>query len=48
VWSVTVNLYLLNDDGNSFDAFFLAAIMALKNTRLPEVSMTRDKLKIND
>ena len=48
VWSVTVSLHLLNDDGNSFDAFFLAAILALKNTRLPEVSMTRDKLKIND
>jgi exosome complex component RRP45 len=45
---VTVSLHLLNDDGNSFDAFFLAAILALKNTRLPEVSMTRDKLKIND
>jgi exosome complex component RRP45 len=48
VWSVTVSMHLLNDDGNSFDAFFLAAILALKNTRLPEVSMTRDKLKIND
>lgn len=48
VWSVTVTMHLLNDDGNSFDGFFLASILALKNTRLPEVSMTRDKLKIND
>jgi len=24
------------------DAFFLAAILALKNTRLPEVSMKQD------
>jgi len=48
VWSITVSLHLLNDDGNTFDAFFLAAILALKNTRLPEVTMTRDKIKIND
>jgi len=48
VWSITVSLHLLNDDGNTFDAFFLAAILALKNTRLPEVTMSRDKIKIND
>ena len=48
VWSITVTLHLLNDDGNSFDAFFLAAILALKNTRLTEVTMTKEKLKIND
>jgi exosome complex RNA-binding protein Rrp42 (RNase PH superfamily) len=48
VWSVNVNLYLLNDDGNSFDALFLAAILALKNTRVPEVSLYRDKIKIDD
>jgi len=47
-WSVTVSLHLLNDDGNTFDAFFLAAILALKNTRLPEVTMSRDKIRIND
>ena len=39
---------MLNDDGNVFDAVFLAAILALKNTRLPEVTMSRDKIKIND
>ena len=48
VWSITVNLHLLNDDGNTFDAFFLAAVLALKNTRLPEVSMVKDKIRIND
>jgi len=48
VWSITVNLHLLNDDGNTFDAFFLAAVLALKNTRLPEVSMIKDKIRIND
>jgi exosome complex component RRP45 len=48
VWSITVQLNLINDDGNSFDAFFLAAILALKNTRLPEVTLVRNKLMIND
>jgi len=41
-------MHLLNDDGNTFDAMFLAAILAIKNTRLPEVTMSRDKIKIND
>jgi len=41
-WSLTVELQLLNDDGNLMDAFFLAAILALKNTRLPEVSLKQD------
>jgi exosome complex RNA-binding protein Rrp42 (RNase PH superfamily) len=35
VWSLQVDLQLINDDGNLIDAFFLAAILALKNTRLP-------------
>lgn len=48
VWSITVTLNLINDDGNTFDAFFLAAVLALKNTRLPEVTLTRNKLKIDD
>ena len=41
-WSLTVELQLVNDDGNLVDAFFLAAILALKNTRLPEVTMKGD------
>ena len=43
-----MSIHLLNDDGNVFDAVFLAAMMALKNTRLPEVSMSRDRIRIND
>ena len=42
VWSITVQLNLINDDGNTFDAFFLAAILALKNTRLPDVTLTHN------
>ena len=37
-------MQLLNDDGNLIDAFFLAAVLALKNTRLPEVSMKGDSI----
>lgn len=47
-WSVTVQIHLLNDDGNAFDAVFLAAILAMKNTRLPEVSMSKNMIRIND
>lgn len=48
VWQVTVTLLLVNDDGNSFDALFLAALLSLKNTRLPEVSLQKNKIKIDD
>jgi exosome complex component RRP45 len=40
-------LHLVNDDGNLIDAFFLAAILALKNTRLPEVSMKGDSIFVS-
>jgi exosome complex component RRP45 len=47
VWALAVDLQLINDDGNLIDAFFLAAILALKNTRLPEVTMKGDTLSIS-
>ena len=47
VWSLTLELQLLNDDGNLIDAFFLAAVLALKNTRLPEVSMKADSIFVS-
>lgn len=46
VWNLTVELTVLNDDGNLIDAFFLAAVLALKNTRLPEVSLKGDTIQI--
>ena len=42
-----MSLSLLNNDGNVFDAIFLDAILALKNTRLPEVSIQTNLIKIN-
>lgn len=47
-WSLTVELQLVNDDGNLMDAFFLAAVLALKNTRLPEVSLKNDQVIISN
>lgn len=46
-WSLNVDLQLVNDDGNLIDAFFLAAVLALKNTKLPEVSMKGDSILIS-
>lgn len=46
-WSLTVDATLLNDDGNVIDAFFLAAICALKNTRLPEVTLKQEKIFVS-
>lgn len=48
VWSVTLTMHLLNDDGNMFDAIFLAAIMAIKNTQVPDVSLVKNQICIND
>ena len=47
-WNLTIDLQLLNDDGNLIDAFFLAAVLALKNTRLPEVSMKGDNVMVSN
>ena len=41
-------MHLLNDDGNCFDAFFLAAILAIKNTRVPDVSIVKNQICVND
>lgn len=48
VWSITTDLFLLNEDGNLIDAFFLTTVLALMNTILPEVTISRDKIRINE
>jgi exosome complex component RRP45 len=49
VWNLTVDLYVLNEDGNLFDACFLAAVACLMNTRLPEVTLTGPhKVNVNE
>ena len=42
-----MDLYLISEDGNVMDACFLASILALMNTRLPEVTISKDKIRIN-
>ncbi len=37
VWCVFVDLHILNHDGNLIDASSLAALLALKNTRIPKL-----------
>lgn len=44
VWTVIIDIYPINDDGNMIDAANLAAVAALYNTFLPEVD---EKGKIN-
>lgn len=46
-WQVTIEIIVINEDGNLMDACFMAALSALMNTRLPEVNITREKIKIN-
>jgi len=49
VWSVQVDVFVLNEDGNLVDACFMAAVACLMNTRLPEVTMNGpSKLRINE
>ena len=47
-WSLTIELQLVNDDGNIMDAMFLAAVLALKNTRLPEVTLKGNRVKVSN
>lgn len=37
VWTVIIDIYPINDDGNLIDASTMGAIAALKNTELPEI-----------
>jgi exosome complex component RRP42 len=37
VWTVFVDIYTINDDGNLFDAAGIAAVAALKNAKLPKI-----------
>ena len=37
VWITFLDLYVMNDDGNLFDAAAIAALAALKNTKFPKL-----------
>lgn len=38
VWTVFIDIYPINDDGNLIDASTIAAVIALKNTMVPELN----------
>uniref|UniRef100_A0A7S3A8S2 Ribosomal RNA-processing protein 43 n=1 Tax=Rhodosorus marinus TaxID=101924 RepID=A0A7S3A8S2_9RHOD len=42
MWSLSLDIYCLEDDGNMEDAILLVAIAALKDTRLPEILSTEE------
>ena len=43
VWIIFIDIYVLDHDGNLFDACELASISALINTRLPDVKVTENE-----
>ena len=55
VWIIFLDIYPTNDDGNLIDASVLAALAALKNTKIPKVENDKvlyckrinEKLKLN-
>ena len=44
VWTVFVDIYSLNDDGNLFDAAAIGAVIALKNAKIPKYDEENDKI----
>lgn len=44
VWTVFVDIYSINDDGNLLDAAGLGAIAALMNTRIPKYDKKEEKV----
>ncbi|WEU41068.1 MAG: exosome complex protein Rrp42 [Candidatus Odinarchaeum yellowstonii] len=46
VWILFVDIYVLDSDGNLFDASSIAAIAALKNLKIPEVKVSGEEVEI--
>lgn len=44
VWTLFVDIYTINDDGNLLDAAGIAALAALKNAELPKYDLENDKI----
>ena len=43
VWTVFIDIYSINDDGNLFDAAGIGAIAALKNAKIPHYDEEKEK-----
>lgn len=48
VWTVFVDVYSINDDGNLFDAAAIGAIVALKNAKMPKYDEKEEKVLFGD
>lgn len=48
VWSINIDIYCINDDGNALDASALAALVALKTARFPEYDKETDTIKYGE
>ncbi len=44
VWTVFIDIYPINDEGNLFDAASLAAMAALKDARFPDFDVKEEKV----
>jgi exosome complex component RRP42 len=44
VWTVFVDIYSINDDGNLLDAAGIGAVVALKNSKLPKYDLENEKV----
>ncbi|VVB83224.1 Exosome complex component Rrp42 [uncultured archaeon] len=48
VWTVMIDIYTINDDGNLMDAAGIGAVAALKNSRIPEYNSETGKTKFGE
>jgi len=48
VWSINIDIYCINDDGNVFDASAIAALVALKTARFPEYDKETDTINYGE
>ncbi|RLG11756.1 RNA-binding protein [Candidatus Pacearchaeota archaeon] len=44
VWTIFVDIYSINDDGNMLDAAGIGAVVALKNARIPKYDSKEEKV----
>lgn len=48
VWTVFIDIYSINDDGNLLDAAGIGAVVALKNAKIPEYNEETGKTKFGE
>lgn len=48
VWSIMIDIYCINDDGNVLDASAIGALVALKTARFPVFDSEKEKVKYGE